>query len=49
MGGFEFTPFEKGLNTSSTTAWHLPYPSALDESVQWFLENYNSGARIGNP
>jgi len=26
-----------------------PFEQALDESVKWFLDNYSSGARIGNP
>lgn len=50
MGGFEFTPFEQG---TFIDRWKKQDPFliydcsiALDETAQWFLQNYEK-ARIG--
>jgi GDP-L-fucose synthase len=48
MGGFEFTPFDKGAICVSFTVYIVLSPSiALDITVKWFLANYES-ARTGN-
>ena len=53
--GFEFTPFDKGkfaVGHSSTVGTVMLTGCmrcvALDETVQWFLQNYKN-ARIGKP
>lgn len=49
MGGFEFTPFEKGASaTQLRTRLLMPVVcrAALDETVKWFLANYDN-ARTG--
>ena len=53
MGGFEFTPFDKGGFHIYFGAPFLTYDAlillytALDITVKWFLENYHN-ARIGS-
>jgi GDP-L-fucose synthase len=50
IGGFQFTPFEEGMAMLywCVVAIDSPlYCLALDETVKWFIENYET-SRTGN-
>lgn len=55
--GFQFTPFDKGecfsvassaICVTGVADWHRALLVALEETVQWFQQNYQN-ARIGKP
>jgi hypothetical protein len=48
IGDFKFTPFEQGEGNKHFHLQKLTrLPSALKESVDWFIKNYDN-ARTGN-
>ena len=49
IGEFQFTPFEEGTSSFMGAYWLLMvvWCSALDTTVNWFIENYEE-ARTGN-